>query len=93
MKLQVSRGGLNWYRSMGRMDQALANTPDAIDVPCLYIGAENTIILLPSSADGMEDFIPDSEKYTVEDSGHWTQQEQPEEVNCVILDWLSRKIA
>jgi pimeloyl-ACP methyl ester carboxylesterase len=86
-------GGLNWYRSVGRMGQALANTPDTIDVPCLYIGAANDIILPPSSADGMEDFIPDLEKYTVQDSGHWTQQEQPEEVNRVILDWLSRKIA
>ena len=41
----------------------------------------------------MEDFITDLEKYTVTDSGHWTQQEQPEVVNRVIIDWLNRKIA
>ena len=86
-------GGLNWYRTAGRIGQALANTPQTIDVPCLYIGAANDVILPPASADGMEDFIPDLEKYTVQESGHWTQQEQPEEVNRVILDWLSRKIA
>jgi pimeloyl-ACP methyl ester carboxylesterase len=71
---------------------ALANARNTIDVPCLYIGAEHDVILPPASADGMEDFIPDLEKYTVRDSGHWTQQEQPEEVNRVILDWLGRKM-
>lgn len=86
-------GGLNWYRASARIAKALENTPNTIDVPCLYIGAANDIVLPPNNADGMEDFIPDLEKYTVQDSGHWTQQEQPEEVNRVILDWLSRKIA
>ena len=86
-------GGLNWYRSVARLVQALENASDTIDVPSLYIGAANDIILPPNLADGMEDFIPDLEKYTVQDSGHWTQQEQPEEVNRVILEWLSRKIA
>jgi pimeloyl-ACP methyl ester carboxylesterase len=86
-------GGLNWYRSVARLVQALENASDTIDVPSLYIGAANDIILPPNFADGMEDFIPDLEKYTVQDSGHWTQQEQPEEVNRVILEWLSRKIA
>ena len=36
--------------------------------------------------------ITDLEKHTVMDSGHWTQQEKPEEVNRVITDWLDRKI-
>ena len=51
------------------------------------------MILPLSSADGMEDFISDLEKHTILDSGHWTQQEQPEEVNRVIVEWLNRKIA
>ncbi len=58
-----------------------------------YIGAENDLFLPPSRADGMEDFISDLEKHTVLDSGHWIQQEQPEEVNRVIVEWLNRKIA
>ncbi|MDP2126621.1 MAG: alpha/beta hydrolase [Pseudohongiella sp.] len=85
-------GGLNWYRSAIRVGVALANARNTIDVPCLYIGAEHDVILPPASADGMEDFIADLEKYTVQDSGHWTQQEQPDEVNRVILDWLARKM-
>ena len=26
------------------------------------------------------------------DCGHWTQQEKPDEVNRVLIDWLGRKI-
>lgn len=85
-------GGLNWYRAAGRMGSIMASAVPRIEVPSLYIGAENDVILPPSSADGMEDFISDLEKYTVMDSGHWTQQEKPEEVNRIIVNWLNRKI-
>lgn len=86
-------GGLNWYRAIPKLGPIMANAASRIEVPSLYIGAEHDVILPPSSADGMEDFITDLEKYTVLGSGHWTQQEKPEEVNRVIIDWLSRKIA
>ena len=85
-------GGLNWYRAIPRMGPIMAKGAARIEVPSLYIGAENDVILPPSSANGMEDFISDLEKYTVMDSGHWTQQEKPDEVNRVIIDWLDRKI-
>lgn len=85
-------GGLNWYRAIPRMGAIFADAAATIDVPCLYIGAENDVILPPYSANGMEDFIADLEKYTVMESGHWTQQEKPEEVNRVIIEWLRRKI-
>ena len=84
--------GLNWYRAAGRIGSVMADAEPRIEVPSLYIGAENDVILPPASADGMEDFISDLEKHTVLDSGHWTQQEQPKEVNRVIVEWLNRKI-
>ena len=84
--------GLNWYRAARRMGAAMASAVDRIEAPSLYIGSEHDVILPPSVADGMEDFITDLEKYTVIDSGHWTQQEKPEEVNRVIVEWLDRKI-
>lgn len=85
--------GLNWYRAVGRMGAIMARAASRIEMPSLYIGAENDVVLPPSSADGMEDFITDLEKHTVMDSGHWTQQEKPAEVNRVIIEWLNRKIA
>jgi len=35
--------------------------------------------------------VPDLEKALVLDSGHWTQQEKPEEVNRLVIDWMTRK--
>jgi pimeloyl-ACP methyl ester carboxylesterase len=35
--------------------------------------------------------VSDLEKVLVRDSGHWTQQEQPEAVNNAILDWMGRR--
>jgi len=83
-------GGLNWYRNAIKMGAIFADAPWKIEVPALYIGAENDVILPPSSADGMEDFIPKLEKYTVMDCGHWTQQEKPEEFNRVTIAWMKR---
>jgi pimeloyl-ACP methyl ester carboxylesterase len=54
--------------------------------------AEKDAVLPPSAADGMEAHVSDLEKALVKDSGHWTQQEQPEAVNRIILDWLDRRI-
>ena len=53
--------------------------------------AEKDAVLPPSSADGMEAIIADLEKVLIKDSGHWTQQEKPEEVNRILLDWLGRR--
>jgi pimeloyl-ACP methyl ester carboxylesterase len=85
-------GGLNWYRAA--FQGGGAGPQDLkwdIDVPCLYVGAEHDVILRPSSADNMGEFIKDFERYTVEDCGHWTQQEKPDELNQVTLDWMRQK--
>ena len=42
-------------------------------------------------AAGMPMSIGDLEMHMVAGSGHWTQQEKPEEVNRLILDWLDRR--
>ena len=87
-------GGFSYYRANfgggGGGGAAPPPLPD-IEVPCLYVGAENDTILRPSSSDGMPSFIPDLERHVIADSGHWTQQEQPEEFDRVTLDWIRRK--
>ena len=82
-------GGLNYYRA-GATGGALLPAGD-IEVPCLYVGAENDTILRPSSSDRMVDFIPDLERHVIADCGHWTQQEKPEEFNRVTLEWIARR--
>jgi pimeloyl-ACP methyl ester carboxylesterase len=35
----------------------------------------------------------DLETHMVSECGHWTQQEKPEELNGLMLDWLKRRFA
>ena len=85
-------GGINWYRNMTRNWARSADVPVKVAAPSLMVMAEKDAVLPPSSADGMDAFIPDLEKVLVTDSGHWTQQEQPEQVNRILLDWLDRRV-
>jgi pimeloyl-ACP methyl ester carboxylesterase len=85
-------GGINWYRNFSRNWQRAERLPTRIDgIPCLMIMAEHDVVLPPSLADRMGDQISDLEKVLVEGSGHWTQQEAPEQVNAILIDWLARR--
>jgi pimeloyl-ACP methyl ester carboxylesterase len=84
-------GGINWYRNMSRNWQRSAEIDHTVRVPSLMIMAENDHVLPPSAADGMEKLIPDLEKYLVRDSGHWTQQEKPDEVSAKLIEWRKKR--
>ncbi len=84
-------GGINWYRNFTRNWERGAHIEDVVRAPSLMVMAENDAVLPPSSANGMEAYIPDLEKVLVTGSGHWTQQEEPEQVNRILLEWLDRR--
>ncbi|WP_315838677.1 alpha/beta hydrolase [Bradyrhizobium prioriisuperbiae] len=84
-------GGINWYRNMSRNWERSVGMDHTVRVPSLMIMAENDMVLPPSAADGMEKIVPDLEKYLVRNSGHWTQQEQPEEVSAKLIEWRRRR--
>ena len=85
-------GGINWYRNFTRNWQRSEGQATRIDdLPCLMITAEKDAVLSPAMAEGMPGMIGDLEMHMVRDSGHWTQQEKPEEVNRLVLDWLARR--
>jgi pimeloyl-ACP methyl ester carboxylesterase len=86
-------GGINWYRNFTRNWHRSADLDFTIRVPSLMIMAEFDAVLPPSGADGMEKLVPDLEKHLVKGSGHWTQQEKPEEVSNTLIDWYRRRIA
>jgi pimeloyl-ACP methyl ester carboxylesterase len=86
-------GGINWYRNMTRNWERCAELDHMVRVPALMIMAENDAVLPPSAADGMERLVPNLEKVLVRDSGHWTQQEKPQEVSDLIIDWHRRRFA
>jgi pimeloyl-ACP methyl ester carboxylesterase len=84
-------GGINWYRNFSRNWQRSAGLDHTVRVPSLMIMAENDAVLPPSATEGMEKLVPDLEKHLVRDSGHWTQQEQPEKVSAKLIEWRLRR--
>jgi pimeloyl-ACP methyl ester carboxylesterase len=85
-------GGINWYRNFTRNWEASEGLPTRLDdVACLMITAELDPVLSPAMAEGMPELIGDLEMHMVAGSGHWTQQEKPEEVNRLMLGWLDRR--
>jgi pimeloyl-ACP methyl ester carboxylesterase len=84
-------GGINWYRNFTRNWERSADLDTTIRVPCLMITAERDAVLPPVLSEGMEKLIPDLERHQVKGSGHWTQQEFPDEVSETILAWRARR--
>lgn len=85
-------GPVSWYRNFSANWARAETLPTRIDgIPCLMITAELDAVLPPSAAEHMPAFIGDLETTLVKGSGHWTQQEKPDEVNRLILDWLDRR--
>ena len=84
-------GGINWYRNITRNWETAAAYDHLITHPSLMVMAEHDPWLPPSSADGMEAVVPDLEKVMIRDCGHWSQQERPDEVNRIALEWLNRR--
>lgn len=79
-------GSINWYRNLDRNWHLLADADPIIEHPTLMIyGARDAI---PPSA-RLTMFVPNAEVITL-DTGHWIQEEKPEETNRAILEWLER---
>jgi pimeloyl-ACP methyl ester carboxylesterase len=86
------RGPLNRYRNVDRDFEDLAAFRGArIDVPSLFIGGDRdgpTIWGAPAIA-AFAHTLPQLRGSTVlPGCGHWTQQERPDEVNALLVDFL-----
>jgi len=84
-------GGINWYRNFDRNYALTEGVSYTIDKPCLMITAELDVALPPALAKDMPDVCPDLEMHMIEGCGHWTQWEKPDELNRMLIDWLTRR--
>jgi len=84
-------GAINWYRNWSHNWQILEGVDETIEIPTLFIGAVDDVMITPEHIEGMKPLVPDLEIHMLEDCGHWSQQEKPEEVNRLILDWLVKR--
>jgi pimeloyl-ACP methyl ester carboxylesterase len=84
-------GPINWYRNWARNWKSTKGVDQTVRVPALFVGAANDIIISRKQIEAMKPYVPDLEIQTIEDCGHWTQQDKPEELNRIMLDWLARR--
>ncbi|MFC4224342.1 alpha/beta fold hydrolase [Lysinibacter cavernae] len=82
-------GGINWYRNLNRNWHLLADADPIIQQPALMIYGSRDAV---APAENLAAFVPNVEEISL-DSGHWIQQERPEETNRVIVEWLARQEA
>jgi pimeloyl-ACP methyl ester carboxylesterase len=88
------RGGLNIYRDVDRTAALLAPWRGRpIEVPALYIGGTlDPVIAAPAARrtlEAMPHHLPLLWRCELlEGCGHWTQQERPDHVNRLLLDFL-----
>ena len=90
------RGPLNRYRNHEADYEFLRHwAGKRIEQPCLFIGGSRdpATTLFGAVADPvalMRMFAPRVEGHVLEGVGHWTQQERPDQVNALLIDWLKR---
>lgn len=86
------RGGLNWYRAMDRTWRLSAPWTGArVAVPALFISGERDVVraMAPGAAEAMRQWVPNLRGVVwLPGCGHWTQQERPDEVNRLLIEFL-----
>ncbi|MCZ0998231.1 alpha/beta hydrolase [Streptomyces mirabilis] len=87
-------GALNRYRNMDRDWEDLADHDGApLTQPSLFIGGgrDASTIWLADAIAAYPITLPGLlSSHLLDDCGHWIQQERPEDVNRILIDWLAR---
>jgi pimeloyl-ACP methyl ester carboxylesterase len=84
-------GGLNWYRNLDRNWELTADTPASkVRVPSLFIaGTADPVLAFSNTTRHAEVVSGPYREVMLDGAGHWIQQERPDEVNEVLLTFLS----
>ena len=81
-------GPINRYRNWTRNWEILDGIDPVIELPTLFIGAVDDVVIPLDAIERMRSVVPGVEIHMLEPCGHWSQQERPSDVNRLILDWL-----
>lgn len=82
---------INWYRNWSRNWRNAEERSQTVNVPTMFIAANDDMLVQPRNVEAMRAHVPDIEIHTIYECGHWTQQEHPQAVNALLLDWLARR--
>ncbi len=83
-------GPINWYRNWTANWERMAGVPQVVEVPTLFIGADDDVVIAPEHIEAMRPHVTDLEVHMLANCGHWSQQEKPDEVNRLLVEWLAR---
>lgn len=89
------RGGFNWYRNLHRNWELMAPFANApIRQPSLFVaGSRDGVLRIPGmrgAVDNLQQVLPGLRKTALIDgAGHWVQQEAPEAVNTLLIEFLN----
>jgi pimeloyl-ACP methyl ester carboxylesterase len=84
-------GGLNWYRNMDR-NWALTEpfAKRLIEQPALFVTGERDLVRTFMPVEAMHGWATDlRDEIVIDGAGHWVQQEEPEQVNAALLQFLA----
>ena len=81
-------GPINWYRNWTQNWEATKNVDQRIDIPTLFIGASDDIVIAPEQIEAMKPLVANLTIKMLQPCGHWSQQERPSDVNRLIIEWL-----
>ncbi|MEM9406837.1 MAG: alpha/beta hydrolase [Acidobacteriota bacterium] len=85
-------GPVSWYRNADRnLEIAPELGQKELDLPALQIVSEWDGAIPPEGAEWSKAKCSDIEVHLIEQCGHWTQCEKPEELSRVMVDWLVKR--
>ncbi len=88
------RGALNYYRNVDRNWEILgAMAGLLVSVPALYVAGDRDFVISFPGTDqllaNLKNFVPGLRNIQMlPGCGHWTQQERPDEVNAMLVDFI-----
>jgi pimeloyl-ACP methyl ester carboxylesterase len=85
------RGPLNYYRNHNLTWELTADAPTTIDQPALFVAGEKdgVITMAADALKNMPEYVTNLKvNQLIPGIGHWTQQEAPEIVNKLMIDFL-----
>ena len=87
------RGGINWYRNIDRNRELTPFLNGAkIHQPALFVAGEldGVIVMYHQPYNNLETNVPNlKKKMLIPGAGHWIQQERPNEVNKLLIEFLT----
>jgi pimeloyl-ACP methyl ester carboxylesterase len=78
---------IHWYRAALRFPSTREDR--MIRQPTLLIWAEDDAALDKSLTYGLEAWVPDLAIHYIPNCGHWVQNEAPDEVNRLMVDFIT----